>query len=33
MAQLYPCQEGSSRAEIFHLAHESGEDGVTEKGR
>lgn len=30
--QLYPCQEESSRAEIFHLAHESREDGVARNG-
>ena len=33
VAQLYPCQEGSSRAEIFHLAHESREDRVAENDR
>lgn len=31
VAQLYPCQEGSSRAEIFHLAHEGREDGVVDE--
>lgn len=33
MAQVYPCQEGSSKAEIFHLTHESREDRVAENGR
>ena len=33
VAQLYPSQEGSSRAESFHLAHESRKDGVAKNGQ